>query len=82
VARAVLQAARALAWSEPDKRRLFLYAYALCATTDAGEGKGLLSDAIATLDALAGDDADLLSLAEPLIMRRAADLDGYDVVRD
>jgi hypothetical protein len=79
VARAVLQAARALTWSELDKLRLFRYAYALCATTDAGEGKGLLTDAIATLDALAGDDAGLLSFAETLILRRAADLDRYDL---
>ena len=79
VARAVLQAARTLTWSEPDKRRLFLYAYALCATADADERKGMLTDAIATLDALAGDDADLLSFAEALILRRAADLDRYDL---
>jgi hypothetical protein len=79
VARAVLQAARTLSWNEPDKRTLFQYAYALCATAEAGERKGLLTDAIATLDALAGDDAGLLSLAEALILHRAADLDRYDL---
>ena len=79
VARAVLQAARALTWSETDKLRLFQYAYALCATAEADERKGMLTDAITTLDALAGDDAGLLSLAEALILRRAADLDRYDL---
>jgi hypothetical protein len=84
VVRAVLQAARTFTWSEPDRLRLFLYAYSVCAGADA-DGRGEpLTDAIATLDALAGDDADLLSHAEALILRRAADLDRYalrDVLR-
>ena len=79
VARAVLQAARTLAWNEPDKRTLFQYAYALCATAEAGERKGMLTDAIATLDVLAGDDVGLLSVAEALMLHRAADLDRYDL---
>lgn len=79
VVRAVLQAARTLTWSEPDKLRLFLYAYSVCVGADA-DGRGeLLTDAIATLDALAGDDADLLARAEALILRRAADLGRYDL---
>ena len=63
VVRAVLQAARTLTWSEPDKLRLFLYAYSVCAGADADGRAELLTDAIATLDALAGDDAELAGTA-------------------
>ena len=79
VTRAVLAAARSLTWSDDDQIRLFTFATWICASVDAGRGAQTLKDAMATLDALARDDNRLRSRAEALILRRAADLDGYDL---
>jgi len=79
VIRAVLAAARSLTWSDDDRIRLFVFTSWICASVDADRGGQLLRDAMATLDALAGDDDWLRAHAEALILRRAADLDGYDL---
>ena len=65
--------------ASPTNSGSFIYASLICAGADADDCAELLTDAIATLDVLAGDDAELLSRAEALILRRAADLDRYDL---
>ena len=79
VARAVLAAACSLDWSEADRDRLYAFAYGICLTTDADRQASLLQDAIAALDVLAEGSERLEIVAEALILRRAADLDSYDL---
>ncbi|MGH3273026.1 MAG: hypothetical protein ACRDNZ_01705, partial [Streptosporangiaceae bacterium] len=79
VIRAVLAVARSLTWGDDDRIRLFVFAYQVCEEADGGSGAQMLKDARATLDTLADGDDRLRSPAEALILRRAADLDGYDL---
>jgi len=79
VIRAVLTAARTLAWSPESKARLCAYAFGICAVIDAETQAEVLKEAMTTLDVLASSDDRLQLRAEQLILRRAADLDGYDL---
>ncbi len=79
VIRAVLAAARTLAWSPEAKGRLCVYAFSICAVVDAEAQAEVLKEAMATLDMLVSSDDRLRPHVEQLILRRAADLDGYDL---
>ena len=79
VIRAILAVARNLTWSEDDQIRLFVFAYRICEFTDADSGARTLKEAMATLEVLASGNDRLRSWAEALILRRASDLNGYDL---
>jgi hypothetical protein len=79
VARAVLAAVGSLDWSDADRDRLFAFAYSICLTADADRHGPLLKDSMAALDVLAEGSERLQAIGEALILRRAADLDRYDL---
>jgi len=75
----LLSAARRLSWPGEEQQRLFGYACVVCVAADAGEHTELLKSAIDTVDVLAPADGETRDAAERLMLRRAAELDGYDL---
>jgi hypothetical protein len=79
VIRAILGAARRLEWSDQDRATLWMYAHNVCQYLNAKDHSETLKDAMSALSALSRSDLALRERAEHLIVKRAAELDGYDL---
>jgi len=79
VIRSLLRAAARLDWNDEDHIRLLHHALYYCAIIDSETQRDTLKAAMSAVSTLTHDSEALRSHGEALLLRRAADLDGYDL---
>lgn len=79
VMNSLLDAAVGLQWSEADRSRLLAYSLSICQNIDAHEYTAVLKRSMDALSVLAGDDEEARVAVDGIVLRRAAELDGYDL---
>jgi hypothetical protein len=79
VIKSVLRAARRLDWPPRQKLQLLHHALVVLDGIDGSEHADILKAAISTVTTLSRDDETLAAAVDERALRRAADLDGYDL---